>query len=170
MIESEANLKSPSLRVQFIHGLESSPQSNKARVLAQAFCAETPAMNTRDFESCVATHAAALARFRPDVLVGSSFGGAVAVSLLERSLWRGPTLLLAQAAVLYRPDARLPDGVKVLLVHARQDTVVPCEHSRLLARTGTPGLVELLEVDDDHALTSLVESGRLVELVRRLGS
>jgi predicted esterase len=158
------------LRVQFAHGLESSPQSAKAIALGRAFCAETPAMNTRDFESCVTTHAELLMRFQPHVLVGSSFGGAVAVSLLERGLWHGPTLLLAQAALMYRPNSRLPDGVKVLLVHAPEDKVVPIEHSRALARTGTAGLVELIETDDDHALTALVGSGRLIELVRRLGS
>src|ERR1700754_4388730 len=94
------------LRVQFAHGLESSPQGNKAKLLAQHFATETPAMNTRDFESCVALHAGTLMRFRPDVLVGSSFGGAVAVTLLERGLYRGPTLLLAQAARMYRPTDR----------------------------------------------------------------
>jgi pimeloyl-ACP methyl ester carboxylesterase len=158
------------LRVQFAHGLESSPQSTKARLFAQHFVAETPAMNTHDFESCVAVHAAVLARFQPDVLVGSSFGGAVAVALLERALWRGPTLLLAQAAERYRPGVHLPEGVRVLLVHARQDDVVPVEHSRKLAQTGTPALVELIECDDDHALTQLVASGELVALVQRVAA
>lgn len=156
------------LRVQFAHGLESSPQGAKARLLAEHFVAETPAMNTRDFESCVELHAATLARFRPDVLVGSSFGGAVVVALLERGLWRGPTLLLAQAAEHYRPGVQLPEGVRVLLVHARQDAVVPVEDSRKLARTGTPSLVKLIECDDDHALTQLVTSGGLLELVKRV--
>jgi len=158
---------SSQLRVQFAHGLESSPHGNKARLLAQHFLTETPAMNTRDFESCVALHAGTLMRFRPDVLVGSSFGGAVAVALLERGLYRGPTLLLAQAAVLYRPAARLPQGVRVLLVHAPQDEVVPFAGSRQLAATGSPGLVELLEREDDHALSRLVASGELIELVKR---
>ena len=82
------------LRVQFIHGLEGSPQGSKARLFAEHFEALTPAMDTGDFESCVETQRAALESFRPDVLVGSSFGGAVAVALLQRGLWSGPTLLL----------------------------------------------------------------------------
>ena len=154
------------LRVQFAHGLESSPQSTKARSLAQHFDACTPEMNTRDFESCVGVHAGTLARFRPDVLVGSSFGGAVVVALLERQLWRGPTLLLAQAALHYNPRARLPAGVRVLLVHATHDEVVKFEDSRRLAATA-PSSAELIERDDDHALTQLVASGELIELVRR---
>jgi hypothetical protein len=155
------------LRVQFAHGLESSPQGSKAKLLAQHFEACTPSMDTRDFESCVGVHAGTLARFRPHLLIGSSFGGAVVVALLQRNLWRGPTLLLAQAAVHYHPGVRLPAGVRVTLVHARQDDTVPCEHSRLLAATGQADLVELIERDDDHALTQLVASGELIALVQR---
>jgi hypothetical protein len=155
------------IRVQFAHGLESSPQGSKAKLLAQHFEACTPSMDTRDFESCVGVHAGTLARFLPDLLIGSSFGGAVAVALLERGLWRGPTLLLAQAALHYNPRARLPKGVRVTLVHARQDDVVPVAQSVALAATGETGLVELIECDDDHALSRLVESGELVALVRR---
>jgi len=159
-------LDPPRLKVQFAHGLESSPQGSKALLLARHFEACTPAMNTRDFESCVGVHAGTLARFQPDLLIGSSFGGAVAVALLVRQLWRGPTLLLAQAAIHYDARVRLPPAVRVTLVHARQDDVIPIEHSRALVAT-SPDSAELIECDDDHALTQLVASGELLALVRR---
>lgn len=158
----------PEIRVQFAHGFESSSQGNKARLLAQHFTAQTPTMNTRDFESCVEVHARVLQAFQPHVLVGSSFGGAVVVELLARGLYTGPTLLLAQAAVHYRPEAHLPAGVPVMLVHAPDDDVIPFAGSERLARTGTPGLVELLTRDDDHALSKLCQSGELVQLVATL--
>jgi len=158
------------IRVQFIHGLEGSPQGSKARLLAEHFDARTPAMDTQDYEACVAVQSEALRSFAPDVLVGSSFGGAVAVTLLQRGLWRGPTLLLAQAAVHYDPAARLPEGVRVWLVHGLGDTLVDPEDSRRLAATGSPELVRLLEVEDDHPLSETTQSGRLVELVRELVS
>lgn len=157
----------PNLRVQFAHGLASSPYGNKARLLSQHFDAHTPEMDTRNLESCIGVHKAALESFKPDLLIGSSFGGAVAVALLERGAWRGPTLLLAQAARYYMPSCRLPEGVRVTLVHATEDEVVDVSGSRELAQTGTPSLVELIEVDDDHALTKLAESGELVRLVNR---
>ena len=78
------------LKLQFAHGLEGSPQGTKARLFDEHFTALTPAMATGDFEGCVETQARALTTFRPDLLVGSSFGGAVVVELLQRGLWPGP--------------------------------------------------------------------------------
>jgi pimeloyl-ACP methyl ester carboxylesterase len=156
------------LRVQFVHGLEGSPRGAKARLFAAHFEASTPEMDTSDFEACVEAQAAELARFRPDVLVGSSFGGAVAVELLRRGLWCGPTLLLAQAARRRDPEARLPEGVPVWIVHGLRDELIDVDQSRALARTGSAGLVRLIEVDDDHALHGLVGRGELLELVREL--
>ncbi len=158
------------LRVLFIHGLESSPQGTKARVLAEAFDARTPAMDTGDFEACVRLQAEEISRFSPDVVVGSSFGGAVAVALLQRGLWRGPTLLLAQAAVEQGLAPTLPKGRRVWLVHGTRDDLVPMANSRMLARTGTPRLVRWIEVDDDHRLTELVSSGGLVSTVQELAA
>jgi predicted esterase len=158
-------MQRPEIRVQFAHGLESHPQGNKARLFAAHFTALTPSMNTRDFESCIEVHARALEAFRPNVLVGSSFGGAVVMALLMRGLYQGATLLLAQAALRYFPDAKLPTGVRVMLVHARQDDVIPFADSARLARTGSPELVTLLARDDDHALSTLCSSGELATLV-----
>jgi len=158
------------LRVQFIHGLEGSPQGAKARLLAQHFDVRTPAMDTSDFEACVEVQASSLKDFDPDVLVGSSFGGAVAVALLQRGLWRGPTLLLAQAALRRGQPPELPDRVPILLVHGLQDSLIDPLDSRTLARAGAPEWVELLEVEDDHALHRSVENGALLSWVRDLGA
>jgi predicted esterase len=100
------------------------------------------------------------------VLVGSSFGGAIAVALLGLGAWRGPTVLLAPAAALLAVPNTLPAGATVTIAHGTRDDVVPMEDSRALAATGTPSLVRLVEVDDDHRLQTLVDSGNLAELVR----
>jgi hypothetical protein len=92
----------------------------------------------------------------------------VAVALLARGDFRGPTLLLAQAALRYDPEARLPAGVRVWLVHGLRDELIDPEESRRLASSGSPELVRLIELDDDHALRDLVANGRLAELVRDL--
>jgi len=157
-------------RVQFIHGLEGSPQGSKARLFGEHFDCVTPAMDTSDFEGCVAVQAEAIRSFEPDVLVGSSFGGAVAVELLARRVWRGRTLLLAQAALKRDPRARLPEDVTVWLVHGLGDTLVDPAESRRLAHTGSPERVRLIEVEDDHPLHASVADGRLVEWVKALAA
>jgi alpha/beta superfamily hydrolase len=126
-------------------------------------------MDTSNFEACVVLQAKLLASFEPDVLVGSSFGGAVAVALLQRGLWKGPTLLLAQAAVRYGLSPELPAETRVRVVHGSRDTLIDLNDSRALAGSGTPGLTEFVEVDDDHALHASVENGALVTWVRSLG-
>jgi hypothetical protein len=155
-------------RVQFVHGLESGPQGSKAVYLAAHFPdAVTPAMNTQDFEASLQVQHAAIQAQAPDVLVGSSFGGAVAVALLQRELWRGPTLLLAPAVKHFGLAVRLPENVRVVIVHGTRDDVVDIETSRLLAKTGSAGLVEMIELDDEHRLKSVLEGSLLADLVER---
>jgi pimeloyl-ACP methyl ester carboxylesterase len=92
-----------------------------------------------------------------DVVVGSSFGGAIALELLARGLWTGPAVLLCPAHRLVAERAwlaskKLPDEAsKVVVVHGRQDETVPPEHSRSLVRNTA---AKLIEVDDDHRLTA----------------
>src|SRR5690606_5770584 len=157
-------------RVLFVHGQESGPQGTKARLLARHFETLTPQMDTGDFAGCVRQIAAAIESFQPDVVVGSSFGGAVAVALLQRGAWRGPTLLLAPAPVQLGLEPRLPTGVPVWIVHGTEDDVVPIASSLILARSGSPERVRLLEVHDDHRLSATVASGRLLALLRALAA
>jgi len=152
------------LRVLFVHGLMSSPGGRKARYLAQRFDSITPRMETGDFPGCLETQRRAIAAHRPDVVVGSSFGGAVLVELIRRGEWSGATLLLAQAALKLDATARLPSTLPVLLVHGRADEVVPVEHSRTLAATSPAA--RLIETEDEHRLVELTRSERLAELVR----
>ena len=92
----------------------------------------------------------------------------MAVALLQRGYWAGPTLLLAQAALFYDLPVELPPAVPVWIVHGLRDDVVPPEHSRRLAAAGDPAHVRLIEVDDDHSLHASVEDGSLVNWVREL--
>src|SRR5258706_16228380 len=137
------------LRVQFIHGLESSPQGVKAQLFARHFTARTPAMDTRDFAASVRAQADALREFDPHVVVGSSYGGAIAVELLQRGLWRGPTLLLAQAALRRGQPAELPADVTVWLVHGTRDAVIHVGDSRVLAPPGPPHPLLPFRVGDE---------------------
>ena len=63
---------------------------------------------------------------------------------------------------------KLPRDVPVRIVHATADALVPIQDSRALAKSGTPGMVSLVEAQDDHRLSALVASGGLPALVRDL--
>ena len=156
------------IRVLFIHGLESSPQSRKAKVLATAFDAVTPGMDTSDFEGCVQQQAEAISAHAPHVVVGSSFGGAVLAALMQRGLWTGPSLFLAQAALKRGLEPALPDTASVVIVHGRQDDVVDPEDSRRLAAANNRSSVMLIEVEDDHSLHASTANGQLIEWIKQL--
>ena len=137
------------------------------------------------FEACVEVQRQALLALqasaaRPGVLVGSSWGGAVAAALLANGDWSGPCVLMCPALHLRerragepssRPHltsvaisaglAALPAAAKAqcLLVHGTADETVPIEDSRsLAAATG----IRLLEVEGaNHGLGEYTASGGL---------
>lgn len=116
----------------------------------------------------VAVQRRALASQPVDVVVGSSFGGAVALALVRAGVWTGPTVLLcpAQARVAARAGQPCPslDGVaaevarRLVVIHGVPDDVVPIDDSRALV-AGTRA--RLLEVDDDHRLTATATATNL---------
>ena len=116
-----------------------------------------PLVVRRVFARCVAAQEAAARACRPELLVGSSFGGAVALELMRRGTVACPALLLCPAHRLVaelagQPPPAAPRGYpgRVLLVHGTADSVVPPEHSAQLAREGGWALEEAPE--DGHPL------------------
>ncbi len=123
----------------------------------------------------IAVQRAALASARPDVIVASSFGGAVALALLQAGDWGGPTLLLCPAQELVAQRARaaqptladLPTDIasRVLIVHGSRDETVPLVSSeRLVAGTSS----RLIVVDDDHRLKATATGEQLRDWLRLL--
>lgn len=104
-----------------------------------------------------------------DVVVGSSFGGAIAVELISRGLWSGPAVLLCPAHALVARRSRRPPhpgfaGVpsavleRIVVVHGTRDETVPLEDSqRLVAQTPA----RLITVEDDHRLSATATAASL---------
>jgi len=110
-------------------------------------------------QNCVDLHLQAMRLQKPDLLIGSSFGGAVVARLVTLGHYRGPILLLAPAQ--FRLDWLTWLGQKasasfpspVLVVHGSKDTIVPVADSeRLVAMHSQTTQVELLIVNDNHPL------------------
>ena len=139
-------------------------------------------------EACVVIQRDAIATARPDLIVGSSFGGAVLELLLARGHWAGPSLLLCPALRMARKRAGDGTGswstidvddvearigtlapevrAQMLVVHGDEDTIVPLEDSRELCAASR---LELKIIPGgSHVLASLVETGRLRAIIEQL--
>jgi hypothetical protein len=170
--------------VIFLHGLESGPGGAKALWLKERYGALTPDLQTGEVirrreqalkegkiipgghPELAKVLSGPLSRARealspaPDLVLGSSFGGALLLALLNEGLWTGPSLFLAGAGLRLTPYTSLPEGTRAILIHGRDDDVVPPQDSRALAATGGPQ-VQLWEVGDGHRLQSTLEDGTL---------
>ncbi|MDP6931497.1 MAG: hypothetical protein QGG40_01215 [Myxococcota bacterium] len=170
--------------IVFLHGLESKvdenlvPTGGKARHLRERYGADTVALDTRiaqayhkgmvegapadpgqaydrSFETPLARARAAITT-DTQLIIGSSFGGAVLLRMLhEDPRWTGPSVFLAGAGVKLTPYQSLAPGVPCLLVHGTRDSVVPFEHSRQLAASSPDA--QLWSVDDEHRLVSILD-------------
>lgn len=164
-------------RLVFLHGLEGSHLGTKARYLAQRYDVLAPPLDTGPIRPyllepartapipghvlapCLAEARAAIAARRPEVLVGSSFGGGLAAMLSESGDWSGPLILFAPAAFRLGVT-RLSTTSRVAVIHGTQDDIIPVDRSiELLSGLGDRGRLD--QVEDDHRLTrSIVEDGR----------
>lgn len=142
----------------FIHGLDSSSQSIKARLLQGIF----PKMVIPDFDGTLEERMATLNPILEDGMawriVGSSFGGLMgALYTCQHPLKVRKLVLLAPA--LTWPDFanNLPPPVDVptILYHGKQDEIIPLEAILRLAARVFRNLEQHI-VEDNHRLENTV--------------
>jgi hypothetical protein len=106
-----------------------------------------PALDHEDFEVALRTAQAAFDQHQPDVVVGSSRGGAVAMNLKSGA---AQLVLLCPAWKKWGASKAVKPGAQIL--HSRADDVVPFGNSLELLLNS--GLLEsaLIEVGQDHRL------------------
>ncbi|GAB5369398.1 hypothetical protein AAMO2058_001401100 [Amorphochlora amoebiformis] len=117
----------------------------------------------------------ALERSKPDAVVAFSWGACLAVMLMQKGLWRGPTLLLAPAYELLCKKAQVPVVMKVgqaegrasvMVVHSTTDQIVPLEHSERLAQANDFKLKKVK--GEKHALYGLASNATLKKMVEEV--
>ena len=112
------------MKILFLHGLESSPNSTKATFLrGKGHEVIAPELERDDWEQSVLAAKQAIIAHNPDVVVGSSRGGAVAMAARPRM----PLVLVAPAWVKYAPWATVSGATTV--IHSVDDDIVPYEDS-----------------------------------------
>lgn len=176
------------IKLLYLHGLESGPMADKAQALraaegGAAFDVTAPQLDTSRVVALragaevpgglaaamavpLAQARAAYLEARPEVVVGSSFGGALLLMLAHEPVWRAETaaVFLAQAGIRLTEHTALPTGLRAVLVHGDGDAVIPVDDSRRLAAGGAGAVY--VEVHDDHRLKAVTQSGMLTALVR----
>ena len=106
-----------------------------------------PALNDDDFDEAVRTAQAEYDRHHPDLIVGSSRGGAMAMNLNSGST---PLVLLCPAWKRWGTATTVKPGTVIL--HSRADDVIPFADSEELVRnSGVPDSA-LVVVGSDHRL------------------
>ena len=141
-------------RIIFLHGLDSNSQTYKAAVIRAVY----PDLITPDFIGFLDERMKQLYPILEDAsnwtLIGSSFGGLMAALFSTRHPAQvRKQILLAPALMLPEFAEHLPAPIDVptIIIHGRQDTVVPIEINKPLADKVFRNLDYRL-VDDDHRL------------------
>ncbi len=133
-------------KVLFLHGW-SSDGGRKSSFMRSLGCdVWTPRLSNWSFRRAVRTAQAAHDDFRPDVIVGSSRGGAAAMCVENRGT---PLVLLAPAWRTWGVEPVL-QTTKTVLIHSPNDRLVPLVDS-IEVSLRNPG-VRLLVAGDDHRL------------------
>src|SRR5438874_6984126 len=133
------------MKVLFLHGWQSVPGGVKPTYLKDhGHEVVNPALPHEDFAEAVRIAQAEFDKHRPQVVVGSSRGGAVAMSI---DSGEAKLVLLCPAWKKYGTATTVKSDTVIL--HSRADDVVPFTDSEELARTGG---ATLIEVGSDHRL------------------
>jgi hypothetical protein len=134
--------------ILFLHGKESGPGGKKPTYLIQhGVEVINPALPADDFEAAVRIAQAAVDEHLPDVIVGSSRGGAVAMNINRR---KAGLVLLCPAWKKWGTASTIP--WKSVILHAKDDTVIPFTDSEELIRNSKIQPHRLVSVGVDHQL------------------
>ena len=136
------------MKTLFLHGWHSVPGGVKPTYLARhGHEVINPALDDDNFDVAVAQAQAAYDRHQPHVVVGSSRGGAVALNIASRDT---PLVLLCPAWKRWGSVHVLKANAVIL--HSRQDDVIPFRESEELVMTSRLPSEALIEVGTDHRL------------------
>ncbi len=136
------------MRILFLHGWHSVPGGIKPTYLKDhSHEVINPALDDDDFEAAVATAQAAFDQHQPDVVVGSSRGGAVALNIDSKDT---PLVLLCPAWKRWGTVTTLKP--QTVILHSRKDDVIPFEESEELVTRSSLPPETLMEVGSEHRL------------------
>lgn len=155
-----------SMLIHFLHGWQSTPGGLKPTYLKDhGHTVLNPALPDDDFDQAVRIAQAEFDRHKPDVVVGSSRGGAVAMNISSGDT---PLVLLCPAWKRFGTANTVKPGT--IILHSPADDVVPFADSQdLLRNSGLPEST-LIAVGTEHRLADEESLKRMLEVVERTSS
>jgi alpha-beta hydrolase superfamily lysophospholipase len=151
------------MKVLYLHGWNSVVGGVKPTYLkSHGHDVHEPSLDHGDFQRALETAQRAFDQHQPEVVVGSSRGGAVAVNLDSAKA----------RLVLICPAWKKWGSVKItkpgtLILHSRADDVVPFQDSlELISKSGLPETA-LIDVGQDHRLADPEPLEALLRAVER---
>jgi hypothetical protein len=148
--------------ILFLHGWQSTPGGIKPTYLKNhGHEVLNPALPDDDFDAAVRIAQIEFDRDQPDVVVGSSRGGAVAINIDSGDT---PLVLLCPAWKRWGKATTVKPGTVIL--HSQADEVVPFADSEKLVRKS--GLLDsaLIVVGTEHRLADEESLAKMVEAVK----
>ena len=150
------------MKILFLHGWHSVPGGVKPTYLKDhGHEVINPALDDDDFDAALATAQAEFDKHQPQVVVGSSRGGAVAMNI---KCGEAKLVLLCPAwknwgtAKTVKPDS--------VILHSKADDVIPFADSEELVRNSGLPVYTLIEVGGDHRLADHESLDLMLEACR----
>ena len=150
------------LKILFLHGKEGTPEGSKPTFLrAKGHWVIAPVLPKDDWDLSIRRAKDCLEAFKPDIVVGSSRGGAVACSLDTGDV---PKILIAPAYRHFGVEEPFVDETTTIL-HCPKDDLVMYKDSHDLTALGAKLITcgQSHRMSDEHALSNLLDT------VNRLG-
>jgi hypothetical protein len=149
--------------VLFLHGLESKPGGTKPKYLeTHGFKVLNPKLPKYSFEESVAIAQGVIDRDMPDVIVGSSRGGAVAMCVDPGD---AKLVLLAPAWSHFMQTAGKKVDSTAMILHSERDVIVKYEDSQQLTESCKATLITVGEchrMRDADALEAMLDAVKWV--------
>lgn len=153
------------MKILFCHGWHSVPGGVKPTFLAEhGHEVINPALDDDDFDLAVRIAQREFDRHLPQVIVGSSRGGAVAMNLSAGDV---PLVLLCPAWKRWGTIQNVRPGTTIL--HSRRDEVIPYAESEELVRISGLPASALVEAGSDHRLADVESLQALLNACQRAG-
>ena len=154
------------MKILFLHGWHSVPGGLKPTFLKDAgHTIINPALDDDDFDAAVRTAQAEYDKHQPDVIVGSSRGGAVAMNIESGET---PLALLCPAWKNWGSATTVKPNTTIL--HSRDDDTVPFADSEELVRNSDLPESALIEIGNDHRLADPEPLQAMLEACEQMGS